>query len=100
MMLFIGAFVCFAVWEAKGRYVAPFYMMAIPYAAVGYRKLLAGGRSLDIAKRTAFATALLAVLLYFCNVGVISDSLKLGTQSEEYYEYIHEYNSNFPDFRY
>lgn len=100
MMLFIGAFVFFAVWEAKGRYVAPFYMMAIPYAAVGYRKLLAGGRSLDIAKKTAFATALLAVLLYFCNVGVISDSLKLGTQSEEYYEYIHEYNSNFPDFRY
>lgn len=100
VMLLIGAFVFFAVWEAKGRYVAPFYLMAIPYAAVGYQKLLAGRRCFEATKKTVLVTAVLAVLIFFCNAGVIDDSMKLGTQSEEYYEYIHEYNSNFINFRY
>ncbi|MDE7113798.1 MAG: glycosyltransferase family 39 protein [Acetatifactor sp.] len=100
VMLLIGAFVFFAVWEAKGRYVAPFYLMAIPCAAAGYQKLLAGGRCFEATKKTALVTAVLAVLIFFCNVGVIDNSMKLGTQSEEYYEYIHEYNSNFINFRY
>lgn len=100
VMLLIGAFVFFAVWEAKGRYVAPFYLMTIPYAAVGYHKLLAGGSCFETTKKTALVTAVLAVFIFFCNVGVIDNSMKLGTQSEEYYEYIHEYNSNFIHFKY
>ncbi|MDE6016393.1 MAG: hypothetical protein K2H41_11975 [Acetatifactor sp.] len=74
--------------------------MAIPCAAAGYQKLLAGGRCFEATKKTALVTAVLAVLIFFCNVGVIDNSMKLGTQSEEYYEYIHEYNSNFINFRY
>lgn len=99
-MLLIGGFVFFAVWEAKGRYVAPFYLMAIPYAAVGYQKLIAGGRCFEAARKAALITAVLAVLIFFCNLGVINDSLKLGTQSDEYYEYIHEFNNNFIHFKY
>lgn len=100
VMLLVGAFVFFAVWEAKGRYVAPFYLMAIPYAAAGYRKLLSAGGQFEITKKTALVMALLAAVLYLGDLNVVNHSLKLGTQSEEYYEYIHEYNSNFLNFRY
>lgn len=100
VLLLIGAFVFFAVWEAKGRYVAPFYLMVLPYAAAGYQTLCAGGRGRETAKRTVLVMAVLAFFIYISNVDVLNDSLKLGTQSEEYYEYIHEYNSNFMNFRY
>ncbi len=100
VMLLIGAFVFFAVWEAKGRYVAPFYLMAVPYAAAGYQKLLAAGRRFETTKKTALAMALLAAVVYLCDADLVNNSLKLGTQSEQYYEYIHEYNSNFLNFRY
>lgn len=102
IVLLIGGFVFFAVWEAKGRYVAPFYLMVIPYAVVGYRKLLAAGRRFEATKKLVVTMAVLALFVHFCNWDVVTDSLKLGTpsQSEEYYEYIHEYNSNFVNLRY
>lgn len=100
MILLIGAFVFFAVWEAKGRYVAPFYLMAIPYAAVGYRRLLEGGRRFEATRKTILILAVAAGFLYLSNVEAVDSAFQLGTQSEEYYEYIHEYNSNFVNFRY
>lgn len=99
-MLFIGAFVFFAVWEAKGRYVAPFYLMLIPYAAVGYYKLYEGGRRLDAAKKTVLAVAVTVLVAALCDVPVLNNSIKLGSQSEEYYQYIHEFNDNFEGLRF
>lgn len=98
--LLIGAFVFFAVWEAKGRYVAPFYLMAIPYAAVGYRRLLGAGRRFEATKKTILVLTAAACVLFFCNTQPVRDAFRLGSQSKEYYEYIHEYNSNFVNFRY
>ena len=100
IVLLIGGFVFFAVWEAKGRYVAPFYLMVIPYAAVGYQKLLAGGRRFETTKKLILTLVVLTVFVFFCNSDIVTNSLKLGSQSEEYYNYIHEYNSNFVNFRY
>ncbi|MCD7836250.1 MAG: hypothetical protein LUG83_06320, partial [Lachnospiraceae bacterium] len=36
IILFIGGFMFFTVWEAKCRYTVPFYLMLIPYAWPGY----------------------------------------------------------------
>lgn len=99
-MLFVGAFVFFAVWEAKGRYVAPFYMMLIPYAAAGYRKLYEGGRRFDLTKKLTVVMTAVVFLVAVCDVPFVNNSLKLGTQSEEYYDYIHEFNHNFMNLRY
>ena len=100
IILLIGAFVFFAVWEAKGRYVAPFYLMVIPYAAVGYQKLFEGGRRFETTKKLALIMAALVVCISLCNLDVVTNSLKLGSQSEEYYDYIHEFNKNFINFKY
>lgn len=99
-MLFVGAFVFFAVWEAKGRYVAPFYLMLIPYGAVGYYKLYEGGRRFDVTKKAVLAIAAVVLVAALCNVPLLNHSLKLGTQSEEYYQYIHEFNDNFEGLRF
>ena len=99
-MLFIGAFVFFAVWEAKGRYVAPFYLMLIPYAAVGYYKLYEGGRRFNAAWKTVLAVAVMVLVVALCDVPVLNNSIRLGSQSEEYYQYIHEFNNNFEGLRF
>ena len=99
-MLFVGAFVFFAVWEAKGRYVAPFYLMMIPYAAVGYQKLYEGGRRFDITKKVVLAVAAVVLIVALCDIPVLNHSMKLGNQSEEYYQYIHEFNDNFTGLRF
>lgn len=98
--LLIGGFVFFAVWEAKGRYVAPFYFMIIPYAAEGYRKLYEGGRRFERTKKATLVVAVAALVVALCDVPLVNNTFKLGTQSEEYYEYIHEFNDNFENLRF
>lgn len=39
---FIGGFLCYVVWEAKGIYTLPFYLMLIPMAAYGAQMSLTG----------------------------------------------------------
>ena len=36
-VLMIGAFVFFAIWEAKSQYVAPYYFLIIPYSVIGWK---------------------------------------------------------------
>ena len=98
--LFVGAFVFFAVWEAKGRYVAPFFFMIVPYAAVGYQKLYRGGRRFDITKKAILVLAVLVLIIGLSDSPILNNSIKLGNQSEEYYQYIHEYNHNFEKLRF
>lgn len=43
---FIGGFLCYLFWEAKGIYTLPFYLMILPLAAYGAQALLAGITSL------------------------------------------------------
>ncbi len=98
--LLIGGFLFFAVWEAKGRYVAPFYFMVIPYAVQGYRRLYEGGKRLETTKKTVIAVALIALVVMVWDAPVWNNSLKLGNQSQEYYDYIHEFNHNFEKLRF
>lgn len=98
--LLIGGFLFFAVWEAKGRYVAPFYFMVIPYAVQGYRRLYEGGKRLEATKKTVIAVALVALIVMVWDAPVWNNSLKLGNQSQEYYDYIHEFNHNFEKLRF
>lgn len=39
-VLMIGAFVFFTFWEAKSQYVAPYYFVIIPYAVIGWKRLI------------------------------------------------------------
>lgn len=36
----IGGFLFSIMWEAKARYIFPYYMMMFPYAAIGYQQLI------------------------------------------------------------
>jgi hypothetical protein len=46
VILFIGGFIFFLFWEAKARYVLPFFFLLIPYAYPGYRKGISGCKEL------------------------------------------------------
>lgn len=39
-VLMIGAFIFWAVWEAKSQYVVPYYYLIIPYAVVGWKSIV------------------------------------------------------------
>ncbi|PWG65914.1 glycosyltransferase family 39 protein [Bifidobacterium callitrichidarum] len=39
---FLGGFLCYVVWEAKGIYTLPFYLMLIPISAYGIQTMLTG----------------------------------------------------------
>ena len=39
-VLMIGGFVFFTFWEAKSQYVAPYYFVIIPYAVIGWKRLI------------------------------------------------------------
>lgn len=40
IVAFIGGFLCYVFWEAKGIYTLPFYLMMLPLAAYGAQALL------------------------------------------------------------
>ena len=102
-ILFIGGFLFFAFWEAKCQYVLPFFFLLIPYAYAGYDRLIgkirlrAGWNSIY----TGIVCVAVLALLIGCSQNVwICNSFKLNASTEEYYEYIHEYNTNFVNLRF
>lgn len=102
-ILFIGGFIFFAFWEAKCQYVVPFFFLLIPYAYLGYREL--AQRLVAKAKWNKLYTSLavLAVLILVIAMSDgqwVQDSFKIHTDTEAYYEYIHEYNQNFVNLRF
>ncbi len=95
MILFIGGFLFFAFWEAKCRYVLPFYFLLIPYAYSGYAEMIRQ-------KRIKTATVIMVLIAW---IGIsqnswICDAFKLNADTDAYYEYIHQYNHNFENFRF
>lgn len=98
-LLFIGAFVFWMFWEAKARYVAPYFLFLIPYSFMGYRMLVQCWKEKRV-KRTVFVLLAVTVFLYFSNVGWINSSLKINRDTESYYEHIHRWNQNFLWLRY
>ncbi|MBW3091183.1 hypothetical protein [Bifidobacterium miconisargentati] len=49
---FLGGFLCYVLWEAKGIYTLPFYLMLIPLAAYGVQAALAGISQLNGIRRS------------------------------------------------
>ena len=41
---FLGGFLCYVLWEAKGIYTLPFYLLLIPMAAYGIQTMVAWSR--------------------------------------------------------
>jgi hypothetical protein len=102
IILFIGGFVFFTVWEAKCRYTIPFYFMLIPYSYPGYR-ILAGQLKDKGFGRLKKACVVLAVIIVFIGLSqnkTVCDAFKLNDDTDAYYEYIHEYNHNFEWLRF
>ncbi len=42
----------------------------------------------------------LILLMNVSGFSIMNESMKINNDTEEYYEYIHEYNKNFMNFRY
>lgn len=98
-LLLIGAFVFWTFWETKCRYVLPYFLFIIPYSVIGYRNLIRQWKSKTVRISLGVIAALI-LLISVSNFPVIKESMKLGENTEEYYDYIHEYNKNFMNFRY
>lgn len=102
-ILFIGGFLFFAFWEAKCQYVVPFFFLLIPYAYPGYRELaqrLTGRVKWNKLYTGLAVLAVLAVVIAVSNGQWVQNSFKIHKDTEAYYEYIHEYNQNFVNFRF
>lgn len=98
-ILFIGAFFFWMFWEAKAAYVLPYFLFLIPYAFMGYRACLENWKN----RRVHISLAVLALLIIgaaLSNNAIITGSLKMNEDTEDYYEYIHEFNHNFMNFRF
>ena len=50
---FLGGFLCYVLWEAKGIYTLPFYLLLIPMAAYGIQTAVAWGKSVHQRRRLA-----------------------------------------------
>lgn len=95
MILFIGGFIFFTFWEAKCRYVLPFYLLLIPYAYPGYAAVIRQKRV-----KTVAVLAAIALLIGISGNKWICDAFKLDQDTNAYYDYIHEYDHNFEWFRF
>lgn len=98
-LLFIGAFVFWTFWEAKSRYVAPYFLFLIPYAFMGYRILADRFREKKI-QLSLVILLLCIVFIGFSGSDPVKNSFKMDQDTEDYYEYIHQYNHNFMNLRY
>lgn len=103
VILFIGGFLFFSMWEAKCRYTIPFYLMLIPYAWPGYRIFVIRGEKSGGLGRTRTASLIIAALIIIISVSdnsFICNAFKINCDTDEYYEYIHEYDHNFEWLRF
>lgn len=102
-LLFIGGFVFFAFWEAKCQYVLPFFFLLIPYAYLGYHELAKRLIAKEKWNKLYTAVAILCglmIVIAVSNGQWVQDSFKIHKDTEAYYEYIHQYNQNFLNFRF
>ena len=90
---FIGGFIFFTFWEAKCRYAAPFYVMLIPYAYPGYLKLFERKTKKPVI--TCAALIFMVLTIAFSNNGFVCNAFKLNSDTDSYYDYIHEFDKNF-----
>lgn len=98
-LLLIGAFVFWTFWETKCRYVLPYFLFVMPYSVIGYRNLIQQWKGKTVRISLGIIAALV-LLIGVSNFPVITESMKINKDTEEYYEYIHEYNKNFVNFKY
>lgn len=96
-MVFIGGFLFHLVWEAKGQYTLPYFVLLLPYTVMGYsaaaRRIcaLAGGETVTgrVDKRTLIVKALLFVLalaiLWYVFHGTLGS---ITGDAEAYYAYL------------
>lgn len=98
-LLVIGAFVFWTFWETKSRYVLPYFLFVMPYSVIGYCNLLRQWKR-KIVRVSLGIIAALILLINVSDFSIINESMKINKDTEEYYEYIHEYNKNFMNFRY
>jgi hypothetical protein len=117
-VLFIGAFLFFLCWEAKSMYVLPFFFMLIPYSFIGYQNCVLQGklkiRFPEKAERkhallirhcqisgwnrihtTIIILAILSICIAVSDSSWIRESFKMTENTQSFYNYIHQYNSNF-----
>ena len=99
-MIFIGGFLFHLVWEAKGQYTLPYFVLLLPYTVTGYseaaRRLVCagaalknGGAALSI-NRKALAVnlmlfALAVLVLWYLFHGTLGS---ITSDSEAYYAYL------------
>lgn len=98
-LLMIGAFVFWTFWETKCRYVLPYFLFVMPYSVIGYCNLLRQWKC-KIVRASLGVIVALILLMNVSNFSIMNESMKINNDTEEYYEYIHEYNKNFMNFRY
>lgn len=85
-------------WETKCRYLLPYFLFVIPYSVLGYRNLIRQWKSKTVRISLGILAALI-LMIAVSNFPVITESMKINKDTEAYYEYIHEYNKNFMNFR-
>lgn len=110
LVLFIGGFLFYTMWEAKAQYVVYYFLLLIPYSVPGYLQIIQKGtlkkqKGLKFEGWNKLHTALivLAVLIIFIassDAQWVMSSFKIHTDTEAYYNYIHQYNSNFVNLRF
>lgn len=117
VICFLGAFVFWGIWEAKGRYVVPFYLLLIPYSILGYRQMarlkMIRLRLTKSEDKTVFGVSglsknylILAVLLVLIVIiamsqnAWIADAFKINDMTQEYYDYIHQFGQNLTNLRF
>lgn len=117
VICFLGAFVFWGIWEAKCRYVVPFYLLLIPYCVLGYRQLVhlkpIRIRFSKNEEKTQIGVSgwnknyvSLAILLLIIVIIAVSqnswtaDAFKINDMTEEYYDYIYQFGQNLTGVRF
>ena len=97
-LLLIGAFVFWTFWETKCRSLLSLFLCVVSYSVFGYRILIRQWKSKTVRISLGILAALI-LMIAVSNFPVITESMKINKDTEAYYEYIHEYNKNFMNFR-
>lgn len=104
LLLFIGGFVFFAFWEAKCRYVLPFFYCLIPYSFLGYQSIVEKLKTKrKDCRKMYIGIAVIVILIFVISLSDgqwVNDGFKIYKDTDAYYQYIHQYNNNFMNFHF
>ena len=75
------------------------FSVIMPYSVIGYCNLLRQWKC-KIVRASLGVIVALILLMNVSGFSIMNESMKINNDTEEYYEYIHEYNKNFMNFRY